>query len=112
LLFTALGAGLGITQAILVQILPKLDTFVTILTMPLMILSGVVFQFWNLPPEFYKLLLYNPIFHMAEATRGTFLPGYKLQEGIELLFPIKVTIIIWVVAMLLYRLRKQHLISN
>jgi len=111
-MFALLGAGLGLLTAVISQAVPRFEVFVSLVAMPLYLLSGIIFQFWNLPPEMLGWVLYNPLFHLVDIVRSEFLPAYVLHPGISWLYPLKFIAVVWAFALPLYRLRKQQLISS
>jgi capsular polysaccharide transport system permease protein len=71
-----LGAGWGILNCILVAVVPIWQNIWSILTRPLMLLSGVIFIFDTIPQPFRDWLWYNPVIHLVGLMRGGFYPHY------------------------------------
>jgi capsular polysaccharide transport system permease protein len=98
--FFALGAGLVLS--VLVTVVQESGKFVSMLTMPLYFLSGVLFPIQFLPREVRELLLYNPIFHAIELIRAAFFPHYQMMQGISVQY-----LLSWTVALVLLGLMLQ-----
>jgi capsular polysaccharide transport system permease protein len=112
LLLALLGAGLGVLSAVLLDTFPRWGTFVALISMPLYLLSGIIFSVHHLPVEMLSLLLWNPVLHLVELLRAAYVPGYTLLQGVNWRTPIEQIIVIWAVAMNLYWLRRQQLIMR
>jgi capsular polysaccharide transport system permease protein len=111
-LLALLGAGLGVLSAVLQDIFPRWGTFVALASMPLYLLSGIIFSLHHLPVEMLNLLLWNPVLHLVELLRGAYVPGYTLLQGVNWRTPIEQIVIIWGIAINLYWLRRQQLIMR
>ena len=110
--FVATGFGMGVTWSVLVDVLPRFGTFTAIVSMPLMIISGVIFPLHGLPQELLSWLLLNPILHLVELARVAFLPGYVPVAGVGLSLPLMFALVMVTVGMVLYRLRRHHLAAG
>jgi capsular polysaccharide transport system permease protein len=53
-------------------------------SLPLLILSGVIFPLNFLPYELQQYLLLNPIVHGLESLRSSFFSQYQPVKGVEL----------------------------
>lgn len=58
-------------------LIPRYDTFLSILNMPLMLMSGVFFMPTQLPPEFQAILWWNPFLHCVEWFRTSTYMDYN-----------------------------------
>ncbi|MBQ0959950.1 ABC transporter permease [Ideonella sp. 4Y11] len=110
--FVLFGLALGIIFAVLLDVAPRLDAVTSVLTMPIMILSGVIFRLDQLPPEVIQLLLYNPLLHLVEMSRVAYLPSYRPLQGANILYPSMWTICAVTLALMLYRWRHRQLIAS
>ena len=110
--FVLLGVGMGITFAVLIDVAPRIDNLVHVLSMPLMILSGVIFHLDRLPAEVMQMLQYNPLLHLVELSRAAYLPGYVPIQGTNAVYPCVFTLVMLTIAMVLYRWRRQQLIAS
>ena len=82
----ALGAGLGLTLSVVTTLIPDLGRIVSMLSMPLMLLSGVIIPMGMKPFHIQQLMLYNPIAHVLEYLRLGFFEYYKTVQGISMLY--------------------------
>lgn len=110
--FVVFGVGMGIVFSVMLDLAPRLDTITHVLTMPLMILSGVIFRLDQLPPEVIRALLYNPLLHLVELSRLAYLPSYTPLQGVNMTYPGMWTLCTLTLAMMLYRWRRRQLIAS
>jgi capsular polysaccharide transport system permease protein len=96
------GLGAALVLSVMVTAVQESGKFVSMITMPLYFLSGVLFPIQFLPREIQQFLLYNPIFHAVELMRSAFFPHYQLIQGISLQY-----LLSWTVALLLLGLMLQ-----
>jgi capsular polysaccharide transport system permease protein len=76
LLAIGLGTGWGILNCILVAVVPVWQSIWSILTKPLMLISGVIFTFDTIPLPFRDWLWYNPLVHVVGLMRSGFYMHY------------------------------------
>lgn len=107
----ALGGSLGLVLAVLTFDRPKVRSMVGLIFLPLYICSGVIFAVHNLPSEFREYLLWNPILHLIELSRGYFIPNYKPLDGTNLRYPLAITLVLSALGLSLYRVNRQRLIA-
>lgn len=112
LLLALLGAGLGVLSAVLVDVLPRFGNLVQLISMPMYLLSGIIFSLHHLPAEMLAWLLWNPVLHLVELLRASYVPGYTLLQGVNWRTPIEQIVVIWALALNLYWLRRQQLIMR
>ena len=110
--FVLFGVSMGIVFSVLLDVAPRLDTVTQVLTMPLMIVSGVIFKLDQLPPEVIEVLLYNPLLHLVELSRLAYLPSFTPLPGVNMVYPGMWTICTLTLAMMLYRWRRRLLIAS
>jgi capsular polysaccharide transport system permease protein len=70
------GFGVGLTLAVLTDDVPQVRTLVRIAFFPLYLLSGVIFPVHTLPDELLQWLLWNPVLHALELSRGVYFSAY------------------------------------
>jgi ABC-type polysaccharide/polyol phosphate export permease len=63
------GVGMGLVLAGLSGPLPRLGSLIGLISMPLYMLSGVVFSFRSASPEINAILQFNPLMHLVECGR-------------------------------------------
>ncbi|MFZ2988542.1 ABC transporter permease [Ideonella sp.] len=111
-LFFLLGSTIGLTLATVIGPLPRLGFAVQLLSLPLMFSSGVLFSVHGLPQDVLDWLLYNPLLHLVELSRVAYLPGYNPLNGVNVYFPLMVTLLFGALGISLYRLRRQKMASG
>jgi len=70
-------AAFGILSCVLAEFAREIHKFIGVLTMPLMFLSAVFYPMTIVPPQYQKILAYNPLVHANELIREAWLPVYK-----------------------------------
>lgn len=103
---------LGMFFCVIVQVMPNSATFIRLLFMPLYFISGVIFPIWSLPQQFLPWLLWNPFLHIIDNIRTSVFLMHPETPGISYSYPISVTIIMLFLALGLYRVRKDYLLSR
>lgn len=71
------GFGVGVTLAVLTDDLPQARALVRIAFFPLYLMSGVIFPIHTLPEELLQWLLWNPVLHALELSRGLYFSAYS-----------------------------------
>lgn len=72
----AVGLGIGCLNAYLFPTFPLWESFWSILTFPLFLVSGIFFIYEDLPPVGQQVLWYNPLIHITGQMRAGFYPTY------------------------------------
>lgn len=111
-LFSLIGFGMGISWAVIEDVLPRFGVVTHVIAMPLMLVSGVIFPLHKAPPEMIAWLLYNPLLHLVEEARYFYLPGYMPVPGVSLAYPAMFCLCIVTLGMVLYRWRRKQLIAS
>lgn len=81
-----LGLGAGLTFSALSALVPEIGRVVRLLSLPLLILSGVIVPLNRLPPDILYYLMFNPIVHGLEYTRAGFFEYYQVLPGTDILY--------------------------
>ncbi|MBB3140782.1 ABC transporter permease [Halomonas organivorans] len=76
-----LGLGLGLVVSVIANLVPEFGKVLRMITMPLLILSGVIFPLNHLPHWLLEYLMLNPIVHALELLRASFFEGYYVVHG-------------------------------
>lgn len=71
-----LALGVGTMNAVLFTALPIWQRVWSILTRPLLLISGVIFIFDNVPQPYQDYLWWNPLIHVIGQMRDSFYPTY------------------------------------
>ncbi|WP_428033899.1 ABC transporter permease [Amphritea sp.] len=79
-----LGVGAALTFSAVSELVPEAGKIVRITSMPLLILSGVIFPLNYLPFWVQEYLLWNPIVHGLELLRMAFFENYRHVAGVDM----------------------------
>ena len=82
----ALGLGMGLTFSVLGNLVPEVGHIVRIMSLPLLILSGVIIPLNFLPHDLLVYLMYNPIVHGLEVLRDGFFTHYYTLPGTDITY--------------------------
>jgi capsular polysaccharide transport system permease protein len=80
-LIALLATGLGLLLCCANCYWKDVNKLVGMLSMPLMIISGVMFSATMIPPAYWYLFDWNPIFHATELSRDAFFNSYVTPVG-------------------------------
>jgi len=81
LLVALLSIGLGLMLCSATCYWKDINKLVGMITMPMMILSGVMFSATMIPSAYWYLFDWNPIFHAIELSRDAFFASYVTPVG-------------------------------
>lgn len=95
LMLWLLGLGYGLVLSALSRLIPEVGRIVKLTSLPLLIISGVMFPLNFLPWALQQYLLLNPVVHGLELMRSTFFTGYQPIEGVSLMY-----LLLWILTML------------
>lgn len=73
----ALSFGIGVMNCFLMSLMPVWQQIWSILTRPLMIVSGIFFLYEGIPEPYRAYLWYNPLMHITGELRGAFYVSYE-----------------------------------
>lgn len=82
----ALGLGFSLVASVAGTLVPEIEKIVRMLSLPLLIMSGVIMPLNQLPHYMLEYLMLNPIVHGLEYTRHGFFEGYKVVHGTSMLY--------------------------
>jgi len=80
------GLGVGLTISVVSTLVPEVGKIIKLLSMPLMLISGVMFPLNYLPHSIQSYLLFNPIVHGIENLRLAFFSSYRTIDGISMTY--------------------------
>ncbi|AHG65839.1 ABC transporter permease [Advenella mimigardefordensis] len=106
-----LSFSLGLIFCILGEILVESKIVIRMLFFPVYLLSGVIFPIWVFPAEILNWLLWNPYAHIIDELRYATFAYYPDHAGVNIMYPIRVTVCVLLIAMGLYRIRRLKLIA-
>lgn len=72
----AFSTGLGMVNAHIFEYIPSYEQFFSMLSMPLLLLSGIFYIADNLPIMVRDILVWNPLLQFSEWSRSIFYPGF------------------------------------
>lgn len=107
----AFGSALGLLFAVVTSgPFARARSVVRVAFFPLYLASGVVFPLGTLPQAAQQVLLMNPLAHLLECLRSAFFgPLYHAPENVTLLKPLGWTLVITLLSLSLYRVRRDQL---
>lgn len=107
----ALGTGVGTLNAVLIGFFPTWQNIWGVLTRPLFIVSGILFDFDTLPTYLRDILWYNPVAHViAEARYGLY--GLERGEFVSLPYAFGIAMALFLVGAFLIRQNESHLLQQ
>ncbi len=106
------GLSMGILAAVVAHDRPRTRSFIRISFMPLYFMTGVIFPIHLVPREYLDWLLWNPMLHLIELSRHSFMPQYRPVDGVSLLYPLGCTLLLLTVALANYRVKRLRLIAS
>lgn len=81
-----LGLGLGLMTSVAASLVPEVGKIVRMVSLPLLILSGVIMPLNHLPHWLLEYLMLNPIVHGLETLRLGFFDGYHVVHGTSMTY--------------------------
>ncbi len=112
LLIAYFGLSMGILCAVLAHDRPRLKSFIRISFLPLYFLTGVIFPIHQAPQAYLDWLLLNPLLHLIELSRHSFIPQYQPVPGVGLLYPAGFALVVSALGLALYRVNRLRLIAS
>lgn len=111
-LLVAAGFGLGLLLAVATDEFPHARNLVSIAFLPLYLMSGIVFPVAALPRDLLPWLLWNPVLHAIELSRGYFLAHYRVLPEVSAAYVAIFALAVVAASMSLYRVRRHRLIAT
>lgn len=112
ILIGLLGLSTGLLAAVVAHDRPRVKSFIRISFMPLYFITGVIFPIHLLPREYLDGLIWNPMLHLVELSRQSFMPQYQPLAGVNLLYPLGCTLLILTIGLAQYRIKRLRLIAS
>jgi len=81
-----LGLGAGLVLSVAVTVIPDLSKIVSVMTLPLMILSGAFLPVQLMPYGVQQILLNNPVLHAIETLRMGYFSGYWTMQEVSMFY--------------------------
>lgn len=111
-LLVASGFALGLLFAVLTDELPNMRSLIGVAFLPLYLVSGIIFPVAALPREVLPWLLWNPVLHAIELSRGQFFPQYHVLPEVSAQYVTAFALTVLALAMSAYRVRRQSLLAT
>lgn len=102
---------LGIIFCVLGNLFKEADKFLSLLMMPLMFISCVMYPLATIPSNYQHWFLWNPLVHAVELIRSSWISGYASPNVSGMYFS-AVTLVLLTFAMSCYRLSHRRLIAS
>lgn len=108
----ALGVALGLLAAVATSAhFTRVRGFVRMAFFPIYLISGAMVPLAHLPQALREWLLLNPVAHLIESLRMAFFGvSYRSPEGVGLGLPLAWTVVVAVLGLSLYRVRRDRLL--
>ncbi|TVU87597.1 MULTISPECIES: ABC transporter permease [Halomonadaceae] len=97
-----LGLGLGLFTSVASTLVPEVGKIIRMLSLPLLILSGVIFPLNQLPHGLLKYLMLNPVPHALESLRLGFFENYQIIHGTSMTYFWMVTLSVTALGLLMH----------
>ncbi|MGP9675252.1 MULTISPECIES: ABC transporter permease [unclassified Halomonas] len=81
-----LGLGLGLVTSVSATLVPEVGRVITMMSLPLLIISGVILPLNSLPHWLLEYLMLNPIPHGLETLRLGFFEHYHVVPGTSMVY--------------------------
>jgi len=108
---TTLGLGVGTLNCVLFGFFPTWRNIWGVLTRPLFLISGIFFTFNSAPPNFQKVLWYNPLSHIIGEMRSGFYGAYR-ADYVSLPYVFGIGLTLFVIGAYLLRRHGSFLIEQ
>nr|WP_165662591.1 ABC transporter permease [Oceanimonas sp. MB9] len=82
----ALALGFALVVSVTAHLVPEIGKIIKMLSLPLMIISGVILPLNSLPHSLLEYLMLNPIVHGLELLRASFFEHYHMVPGTSALY--------------------------
>ncbi|PIF20678.1 ABC transporter permease [Candidatus Pantoea floridensis] len=102
---------LGINFCVLSNLFKEADKFLSLMMMPLMFISCVMYPLATVPPQFQHWFIWNPLVHAIELIRCGWITGYASPD-VSWSYLISLTLVLLTFAMSCYRLSHRRLLAS
>jgi capsular polysaccharide transport system permease protein len=103
---------MGILAAVVSHGRPRVRSFIRVSFMPLYFMTGVIFPIHKVPPQYLDWFLWNPMLHLVELSRHSFILEYQTVAGVNLLYPLGCTLLVSALGLSVYRVNRLRLITS
>ncbi len=106
------GFGIGVSLSVVCHFAPRIRMIISLLFLPLYMLSAIQMPIQSLPTTWQPYLLWNPLLHLFEISRSYFFPAYPLVGGLTLAYPASGALLALSVGLALYRVQRFALLRE
>ncbi|KGI55715.1 capsule polysaccharide transporter KpsM [Campylobacter sp. MIT 97-5078] len=106
------GFCLGLCMSILNHLVDVLKSILPYVGIVIYITSAVIYPSWIVPDALFEILLYNPYLHIMETLRMNYFENYPVRDGITLLYPLTVNVVLLLVGLWFYYHKRQELSAS
>ncbi len=103
------GFALGLCLTILNHFVEPLKSILPYFVLLVYVSSAIVYPAWIVPDALFKYLLYNPWIHITETIKMNYFEHYPAREGITLIYPIMVSLVLFFIGLWVYYYKRQEL---
>ena len=111
LLLMTFSFSLGIVFCVVGNLFQEANKFLSLLMMPLMFISCVMYPLMTIPTQYQHWFLWNPLVHAVELIRCGWIAGY-ISPSVSWGYLASVTLLLLTFAMSCYRLSHRRLIAS
>jgi len=111
LMIMVFGFSFGLLTAVLSHDRERLRSVIRMIFFPLYLASGVIFSVDNLPRDYIEWLLWNPLLHLVELSRHSFITAYRPVDGVNAWYPAAWILVCAALGMGLYRVNRFRLLT-
>lgn len=111
ILLSMLGGGVGMIICVGQLRFPEMGKVVPILTRPLFFISGIFFSLNDIPIEYQKYLLWNPVLHAIELIRNACYPMYN-ADSVSLVYLAFSALVVVFFGLSLYRIDWKRMVAS
>lgn len=106
-----LGMGWGLAASVAAELVPELGNLLSLLLMPLMLISGAVFPLSAIPYPWREWLMLNPVAHGIEGARAGISPYYHHVPELSLNYLLGFALALVFLGLVLQRRFRSRLVS-
>lgn len=110
-LVVALAFGLGLILMVLGHHFPELEKVISLLSLPMYVLSGVMFSFQSVPEQYLGYFTWNPLFHAVELERAALFPSYNNQPA-SLMYLTEVALTVLTIGLFTYKSFEKKMLQS
>ncbi|TQR34729.1 capsule biosynthesis protein [Campylobacter sp. MIT 99-7217] len=103
------GFALGLCLTILNHFIEPLKSILPYFVVLIYVSSAIIYPSWIVPDSLFEYLLYNPWLHITETIKMNYFEHYPAREGVNILYPIIVSLILLLVGLWVYYYKRQEL---